>query len=108
MSTTEIRQLLGISEYAPLFRGVVQTDPHHMFHDTVCDDCACPGAVYVEYTVYDSVEGYIATDAMFCASHAPAAVRCVLDREDRSHDHDTTVNVNHWAIQYGAFREHAA
>lgn len=98
---TSIRDLLNIPDFAPDFQEVVVTDPNHLFKDTECEECDHPAAVYIEYTVLDDDEGFIATDAILCLSHAESAVRCVLERTDRSIDHGTTVSVNYWAIRYG-------
>lgn len=104
--TENIRALLGISVYDTSFRGVEVKDPqylHHLFHDTVCDQCDASGAVHVEFAVLDPEEGYVATDAMFCPLHASDGVRCILDREGLSQDHGVVASVNAWAIRYGAF-----
>lgn len=105
--STEIRRLLEIADCYPDFRGEIVTRPDHLFKDTECEECPNAGAVHVEYTVDDPEEGYVGTDAMFCTEHASAGVRCILDRADRSLDHDTTVSVNHWAIRY-AFQARVA
>ncbi|MET8430096.1 hypothetical protein [Nocardia sp. NPDC004860] len=101
--TRQIQHALNIPDWAPRFNGILDTQSFDRFHDTECELCNRPGAVFVEYTVNDEVDGWIGTDAMYCAEHASDEVRCILDREDRSIDHDTLVWVNYWAIQYGAF-----
>jgi|GEM_PF-4607328 len=98
----EVRDLLEIPAYVT-FRGIVVSEADHLFKDAACDDCGQPAAVVAEFTVLDRDEGFIATDAAFCASHAGLAVRCLLERSDRSIDHDTTVSVCRWAIRYRAF-----
>ncbi|MFE2994159.1 hypothetical protein ACFXG4_03995 [Nocardia sp. NPDC059246] len=100
--TFQVRSVLDIPDWAPRFTGIVDLDATE-FRGTACDCCEQPAAVYVEFTVNDEVDGLIGTDATFCAEHASDEVRCILDREDRSIDHDTDVTVNYWAIQYGAF-----
>ncbi|MFE5290402.1 hypothetical protein ACFRAQ_36110 [Nocardia sp. NPDC056611] len=106
--TFQVRAILDIPDWAPRFTGIIDRDAKDFRDHPVCDCCDTHGAVYVEFTVNDEVDGPIATDAMFCADHAPDEVRCILDRADRSTDHDTDVTVNYWAIQYGVFTESSA
>ncbi|MFE3052298.1 hypothetical protein [Nocardia sp. NPDC059239] len=101
--TFQVRSVLDIPDWAPRFTGIVDREAKEFRDHPVCDCCDMFGAVYVEFTVDDPEDGWIVTDAMFCAEHASDEVRCILDREDRSIDHDTDVTVNYWAIQYGAF-----
>jgi hypothetical protein len=104
IDTAYIRGLLDIPDHAPSFTGdVMKRNVDHQFADTECDECFNAGAVYVEYVVDDPDEGLVKTDAMFCGAHAGEGVRCILDRADRSIDHDTDVTVNYWAVQYQTF-----
>jgi hypothetical protein len=95
----DIRGLLDIPDWAPAFTGTVDRDARQ-FLDTECDECAHLSAVYVEYTVDDPDEGYIVTDANLCGAHAVDGARCILERADRSTDHDTHITVNYWWAVY--------
>ncbi|MFF4026942.1 hypothetical protein ACFYY5_29240 [Nocardia elegans] len=100
--TRTVTDLLEIPSFAPTFVGYIDRDPKQ-FRDSVCEECDAPAAVYIEYTVDEPGEGYTPTDCSLCAEHAVPGVRVLLDREDRSHDHDFDVTVNYWAMVYGAF-----
>jgi hypothetical protein len=104
----EIRNLLDIPDYAPDFTGYITRYPDRLFKDCYCDDCDESAAVHIAFTVDDRDEGLIATDATFCADCASEGIRFVLDRDDRSIDHDTDVSINYWAIRYGLFADDPA
>lgn len=105
--TNQVRHVLDIPAWAPTFWGYIDRDATQ-FRDTTCDCCEQPAAVYIEFTVNDDIDGWISTDATYCGEHATDEVRCILDRADRSTDHNTDVTLNYWAIQYGAFGTHAS
>ncbi|WP_029923915.1 hypothetical protein [Nocardia otitidiscaviarum] len=105
--TLTVRSLLNIPEWAPNFTGAIDRDAHQ-FRGSHCDECDQPAAVYIEYTVNEPGEGWIATDTSLCGDCACEGVRAILDRADRSTDHDTTVTINYWWSIYAAPASKAA
>lgn len=100
--TPLVAEVLEIPAHAPYFAGLIDLDPRQFLH-LKCEECGEQAEVYVEFTVDEPGEGWSPCDARLCAEHAGPGVRVILDREDRSHDHNMDVTVNHWAIVHGAF-----